>query len=380
MSPVRLCSCAALLALGASGAADTLRFARLPEPIPGRSLERVTAVSGDGRYAVGSFLECDDDVPPCLVVPSNDRGLRWDLTTGEVLELAPPPDWSFPTDCSEDGSVVVGGGPGPSNVWTAGDGWSDGVGVAMGEFDASAVSASADVLVGTQIAYVDQLRIEVPVRWAAPEGLTTLASHGGVVRGVSGDGSVAVGEVADQPVRWTPVSGMEGLGTIDPEDLQPWGRANAISADGRVIVGASTTSALDTHAFRWTKARGMQDLGSLGHGYSEAISTSRDGRVVVGRAGAHQLGATEAWIWDARRGMRTLRDVLEEEGGLDLSGWQLSTPRDVSFDGTVVVGEGYAPTGEQTAWVARVPEPRPSMLGTIAALALGTLARVWQND
>jgi probable HAF family extracellular repeat protein len=40
--------------------------------------------------------------------------------------------------------------------------------------------------------------------------------------------------------------------------------ATGVSADGSVVVGYAYNAAVQRRAFRWTAARGMQDLGTLG--------------------------------------------------------------------------------------------------------------------
>ena len=63
----------------------------------------------------------------------------------------------------------------------------------------------------------------------------------------------------------------------------------------------------------------MEGLGFLsGQAWSLARSVSADGSVVVG----YSTGADrEAFIWDAVHDMRSLRAVLGDDLGLDMSGW-----------------------------------------------------------
>ncbi|MEP7346312.1 MAG: hypothetical protein ABI877_13665, partial [Gemmatimonadaceae bacterium] len=65
-----------------------------------------------------------------------------------------------------------------------------------------------------------------------------------------------------------------------------WGRwvgarvwATAISDDG-LVVGYSLTAAGEAHAFVWTAARGMLDIGTLGGASSVATGVDGAGRVV----------------------------------------------------------------------------------------------------
>ena len=76
-------------------------------------------------------------------------------------------------------------------------------------------------------------------------------------------------------------------------------------SDGSVVVGATDLPpngpiTVPGHAFRWTQAGGMQDLGSLGAGLgSGATAVSADGSVVVGIATVSG-GGTHAFRWTSQ--------------------------------------------------------------------------------
>src|SRR5262249_6225650 len=124
-------------------------------------------------------------------------------------------------------------------------------------------------------------------RWTQATGMQDLGSIGGnsYGSGISTDGSIIVGQAnnagatAIYPFRWTQGTGLQ---TIDIPG-GTFGRANAISGDGNVIVGSITVGS-DISAFRWTQATGGQYLGSLGGTFSEANAVSPDGSVIVGDA------------------------------------------------------------------------------------------------
>jgi hypothetical protein len=64
-----------------------------------------------------------------------------------------------------------------------------------------------------------------------------------------------------------------------------------------------------------------------------------------------------AFIWDAPHGMRSLHEVLTNNYGLDLTGWQLSAAGGISSDGATIVGYGINPAGMTEAWIANLKPP-----------------------
>lgn len=224
--------------------------------------------------------------------------------------------------------------------------------------------------------------------------------YSSVATAISGDGAVIIGQSSGpsgfQAFRWTQAGGMVGLGDLPGGYFQSTG--TAVSADGSVVVGTGSAAVYSAEAFRWTQAGGMIGLGDLPGGMSASYATgvSADGSVVVGRAnstsgyeafrwtqaggmvglgdlpGGDFLGAAnavsadgtvivgrgrsstydEAMIWTAEEGMRNLRDVLVNEGGLDLTGWTLSEAWAVAADGRTIVGNGINPSGQAEGWIA----------------------------
>lgn len=114
---------------------------------------------------------------------------------------------------------------------------------------------------------------------------------------ISRDGTAVVGFIDNGPgtpnhaFRSTAETGLVDLGTLDP--LNNASRSSYgldLSSDGTVVIGFSDTtggSALP-HAFRWTEAGGMADLGTgAGSGTdrsSRAFAVSGDGAIVVGES------------------------------------------------------------------------------------------------
>jgi probable HAF family extracellular repeat protein len=102
------------------------------------------------------------------------------------------------------------------------------------------------------------------------------------------------------------------LGTL-PRPYDSGSFANAVSADGSVVVGGALNP-IDIRgevayegyrAFRWTRAGGMQDLGTLpGGNWSEAWGVSADGSVVVGGA-YNAVEQLRAFRWTPSGGWKT---------------------------------------------------------------------------
>jgi uncharacterized membrane protein len=259
---------------------------------------------------------------------------------------------------------------------------------------------------------------------------------------ISADGFTAAGGVggyppipnAGQPMRWTAVRGLEGLGYLPGADAagprNQFARAYNVSADGSTVVGTSASLYRDSilcpsgcfleQAFLWTETMGMQPLGP-----GEAHFVSWDGNVVAGIGG--QLGPafvnrTFRWtpetgtvildlpsgrrasvaqamsgdgsiivgyldddvnqasfIWDAEHGMRVWQEVLATEYGLGdaLAGWRILSALEMSADGNVILGIGLNPQGQGERFVVvlnPIPEPSSFALAGLAAVGLAAVA------
>jgi hypothetical protein len=61
-----------------------------------------------------------------------------------------------------------------------------------------------------------------------------------------------------------------------------------------------------------------------------------------------------AFHLDDRCGMRRLDEVLVDDHGLDLTGWELLSAVAISDNGRTIVGLGYNPNGALEGWIARL--------------------------
>jgi uncharacterized membrane protein len=190
------------------------------------------AVSGDGSVIVGH----SPTVSP--------TALRWDASGVQVL----PPlqnGWAAPYAVSGDGSRIVGISNSRAVYWDASGSVHD-VGMLPGSISSEFSGASWDgsVLVGEATTPTFQ---RVPYYWTAASGMVPLPMPGsdGQVNAVSGDGNYFVGTYYSGGRRaaiWTPDRQFHPLDDYLASlgvNVSGWNliEANAISADGRTIVG-----------------------------------------------------------------------------------------------------------------------------------------------
>ncbi len=261
-------------------------------------------ISDDGRVVVGELLAVT------VITP-----IRWTAREGATsLDGLPVTGSNGARAVSADGSTIVGGSS-PSLV---GYRWRAGQPVDILPGPAFCVSADGEVAAGV---YRPFQGANTPYRWTA-EGVENLGAVLGVpgyVRGLSADGDVLI---SDTLVYRSSTGAVISLGSLGGGTTQ----ARGISADGSVVVGASTTSSGALHAFRWTLAGGMQDLGVLpGDDGSYAHAVSANGDVVVGTLGISS--PHRAFRWTASTGLQ----ILDSLG-------QPSEALGVSADGTLVMG------------------------------------------
>jgi probable HAF family extracellular repeat protein len=224
--------------------------------------------------------------------------------------------------------------------------------------DVSGMSADGSVIVGTCV--TESGTDSVAFRWTKDSGTARIgplpdAIHRCEAHAVSADGRVVVGAIwhdADhcEAFRWTSQTGVVGLGHLPGHSCSV---ALGVSADGAVIVG-SCDSGGRYDAFRWSVADGMTGLNADSRFGTIANAVSADGTVMVGECQGRS--GRQAIMWDSNWRMRTVREVLTNNLGLrkHLDGWELTSANAISADGRVVVGAGSNPNGNTEAWVARL--------------------------
>lgn len=364
----KLCMWLGLLLWLQAGPLEAASFQVLGD-LPGGDFEsRALGVSSDGSVVVGESSST-----------SGLEAFRWTSEGGMIgLGLLPGRSWSSARAASADGSVVVGKSAPEAFRWTAAEGM-----VALGFPGTAArgVSADGSVVVGTSTTGA--------WRWTAGDGMIPLGylpgDNGSEAEGVSADGSVVVGVSSyrdyigtgrDEAFRWTLEDGMVGLGFISGDHADSM--ATAVSGDGSIVVGWSTSLVGGEQAFRLTADGGMVGLGFLpGDGLSRANSISADGSTVVGWSYGSADGR-KPFIWDETHGLRNLKTLLAIDCGLqdELTGWSWMNATGVSNDGRVIVGSGFRRRIEE-AWIAVIPEP--CALALLTTGILGALACLWQR-
>ena len=277
-------------------------------------------------YAVSQNLTV---VGSAETVDGTSYAFRWTPSLGVVSIQDPAADWAEAFAVNKDGTVAVGGET-PSGQW-----------------------------------------YQQAFRWvltdpATGAGVTTnigaVFNPGGYSQatGVSDDGTVVVGlNTADGVIhafRWVltdPATGAGAFTDIGSGALNS--NATAVSGDGAVVVGALQPSdgSPYVHAFRWTQADSMVDLGVLsGQLNSTALAVNHDGSVVVGASWIGDIGedyyggtalygtvpsSSRAFRWTQATGMQDL-NTLMSSAGVDMQGYTLLTANAVSADGQFIGG------------------------------------------
>ncbi|MDX1419470.1 MAG: T9SS type A sorting domain-containing protein [Rubricoccaceae bacterium] len=336
-----------LACLLASSALQAQSFQEL-DPLQGGGVSLARGISGDGSVIVGYSTTGGGDVV----------AVRWGGAMG------PEPLAGFAglaVDASEDGSVIVG------SLWTGEPvRWEEGalnpLDLLPGDTIGGATGVTADG--ATVVGYSDpgDGSANEAVRWTAAGNAIRLGDlPGGGVYGiawdVSADGSVVVGWSMSgnghEAFRWTAeADSMAGLGDLSGGGFRS--EAYAVSADGTVVVGKGQGED-DTEVFRWTEKGDMVGLGTFPGAYDiTPQDVSADGDVIVGQ----RDNLSASFIWTAEGGIQDLQTVLEDDYGLDLTGWTLRNAYAISDDGTVIVGWGTNPDGDTRAWRAELPRLR----------------------
>ncbi|HEU4665406.1 MAG TPA: hypothetical protein VFS55_15355 [Dokdonella sp.] len=292
----------------------------------------VAGMSADGAVIVGS---------------DEGRAFRWD---GSLHEIAGAKTASA---ANADGSIIVGTTSAERAFrWSNDDGLQD-LGTVAGGTGSEALGVSADgsIVVGRATTAAGS----VPWIWGVGGGMRSLGALDGATSGsataVSRDGTVVVGSSGNRAFRWTVDGGMQDISP--PLSDTGWAAANAVSADGEVVVGwysYATGVGVRPLQFRWSGSEGFSDLPSEWGATSPGSARAADEHAthIYGRL---FMALIDASVWSRATGTVKLADVLQAEG-LDLAGWTLMEAVAASDDGDVVAGIGTRQVGDDVAYLS----------------------------
>jgi probable HAF family extracellular repeat protein len=360
--------------------ADLATFQGLGD-LPGGTFDsRAHGISADGSTVIGSSMSA-----------SGTEAFRWTLGGG-MIGLGDLPGGAFYSDAygaSADGSVVVGlsSADSPSSphagykMFAYANNAMSTLGPGAGYYGvAYDVSDDGSVITGEW--HHDGFGEAFRYSHGVMQGLFHLGGSsvtGNYGEGISGDGAVIVGTGTNDALIYTATEIID-IGNLHGSyyrGCDTW----AASFDGSVAVGGSRVGPYDAwtlqEAFRWTGAEGMVGLGDLDGGgfFSMARDVSADGSIVVGEGRTDN--GDQAFIWDEVNGMRSLQAVLTGDYGLDLTGWQLRSAWGISADGLIITGGGIDPDGNTEAWIATLGEPVPAP-GAVLLGILGLSVAGWR--
>ncbi len=339
------------------------------QPVPDAEFLGLGFLPGTPQESVAFDLSADGLV---AVGESQRQGWRWTKADGmQGLGFLPGQSTSTAASVSADGAFVGGWSGDDAFRWSIAGFVPVAAGIA-GQVLVVAISEDGETIVGD---HLDLDAFEgISWRWRSDTGIDT-SFHFPIESvfsflSTSADGEIVAGAggVPDDtdPFLYTD-AGTTWLPSLVPtgSTCQCGTRPYGISGDGSVVVGFSRGE-----AFRWTTAEGTLGLGfvfdDLPHDVDAQLSTARDvsadGSVVVG-GGEAGSAANRAFVWTPDTGIRDLREVLVLLG-LDLDGWQLTDAVAVSADGRTILGNGVGPSGSPEAWIAvvpTIPAPEPAL-------------------
>ncbi len=317
-------------------------------------------------------------------------------------------DFSVARGVSSDGTVVCGASSSTASgtrseaiKWTSSGGM-----VAIGDLpggvyssSGAAISDNGSTIVGHSSSSNASWPNTEGFYWTSGGGMTGIGINNtySPAKGVSGDGTALVGitvpGTATQGYVWTSSNGFTNLGLLSGDSM---GFAYDADEDGSLVVGFATTN-FGQKPRKWTSAGGWA---SLFTGYGAALSITADASTVTGRygkgnaqepllwtsAGASGVGnasgtdAGTGWdiadddanvivgtaqlvntsdyvaiIWIEDQGTFQLKSWLEDNFGLDLSGWTLENARGVSDNGLVIVGHGENSASDTEGFHVELP-------------------------
>ena len=151
-----------------------------------------------------------------------------------------------------------------------------------------------------------------------------------------------------------------------------------LSNDGSKVVGHYKYDGQERAYIYDTRFGSIERLEDERNSGSTVRATTNAGEISVGRSGYAAMSTADA-------GRRLIQDLLEIDYGLDLTGWRLDDARDITADGTTIIGFGRNPDGVRQNWMISGLPVVPSMEGrqdpnpvsepaTLALVGVGLIA------
>lgn len=321
---------------------------------PGGTASIARALSADGDTAVGGT----GGFPGNLIGP----GFVWTTAGGRYdFGLEPGmPAFTAPTSVSSDGGTLAGWmretpqtdvrafrrtesgllqdlGVLPNNQSSRANGISGDGSIVVGQCE---VGPSGNNTFGVAFRWTQQSGMEA-LPHLRPEGSMTqalcISRDGSTIVGLSQTGGI-FGPI--EAFSWTQGGGMVPLPGLPGAPFSR-GEANAVNADGSVIVGSAPDENGFTRAVKWTSA-GVESLGTLPGEFSlRAMAVSDDGQVIGGSTGLDGY----AFVWTPSTGMTWLSDHLASFGVILPPEWRLESVYSISGDGLTFAGEAVSDAG-----------------------------------
>lgn len=308
----------------------------------------------------------------CSDIRGYQRAFLWDRETG-IQDIGTLVDWGWShAEAINDNGQVVGYAQNSSSDVNAFL-WQDAIGMQnLGNFGGYS-SRAYDINNAGQIA----VSVHMP----------NLSEHAYLLQ--IGNGLIDVGgatwgtelavnnstEVVGQGIyshafHWSTASGIQDIGTLGGY----YSYAYDINDNGLVVGAASYSGYSNYHAFAWQDGGSIQDLGTLGGSYSGAFGINNNGFVVGFAKTTSSTSDSRAFLWTSDKGMQDLNDLISPSAG-----WNLLEARAINDSGQIV-GYGINANGGGTAFLLNpIPEPSSALLlyvGVIVALGFGTFKRI----
>jgi uncharacterized membrane protein len=305
---------------------------------------QITKIASDGAYAVGSFNSKDGRTGVRWVAESGAEQIVDGLNVANGINNAGAIAGAVPAD---GGSINGGHDLGAFAALTGAPGMltipldsnSNGYDIAD---DGSVVGLSFDDAFSTARAFV----------WTAAEGMMQLPVNrpGNYSRAnaISADGHVIVGWNDQDNGDRTAVVWRDRVPTDIVDDSQiAVGEASAVTADGSFVVGSSYYDKEgNSGSWRWDKATGSV---TMIPNMPFAFGVSADGHTVVGNSGFFDNPPRAPMIWHEGVGTQLLIDYLAQQGIAVPPDWNLSGGLDaISGDGMLLGGWAFGPLGQQS--------------------------------